>query len=215
MPSLPSRLGRGPSWTRGSWALVAPALLTLALAAPRSHAADAAWKVVSGEVRVVCPMTVGGSFEAKTGAIRGTVTLAPSAAVFGGEIAVDLGTLDTGIGLRDEHLQKTYLQVSRGAGYDHAVLSEIRLGDGGDPRSVQGKTRFAGTFLLHGTKATIGGPATVRQEGKTVRVEASFPVSVSAFGIEKPQYLGVGVKDQVNVSVSLVAQPSEGPETKP
>jgi len=103
--------------------------------------------------------------------------------------------------------------VERGPGYDRAVLSEIRLGDG-DPRGVQGKSRFTGTFLLHGTKAIVSGPATVRREGKTVRVEASFPVTVSALGIEKPQYLGVGVKDQVNVTVSLVAQPSEEPESK-
>jgi hypothetical protein len=37
-------------------------------------------------------------------------------------------------------------------------------------------------------------------------------VSVSEFGIEKPQYLGVGVTDQVTVKVSLLAQPSDGSE---
>jgi polyisoprenoid-binding protein YceI len=185
--------------------------LLLALAAPRALAADAAWRVASGEVRVVCPLTVGGSFEAKTDAIRGTVSLAASAVVFGGDLSVDLGTLDSGIGLRTEHLRGTYLEVGRGPGFDRAVLSEIRLGEG-DPRAVQGKTRFTGTFLVHGTKRPITGQATVRQDGRTVRVTASFPVSVSAFGIAKPQYLGVGVTDQVNVTVSLVAEPAEGPE---
>jgi polyisoprenoid-binding protein YceI len=186
--------------------------LLVALPATRALGADASWRVVRGDVRVVCPLTVGGSFEAKTGAIRGTVTLAPSAAVFGGDLSVDLGTLDTGIDLRNDHLRRKYLEVGRGDGFDHAVLSEIHLGEG-DPRGVQGKTHFTGTFLLHGTKRPIAGPATVRQEGGTVRVEASFPVTVSDFGIEKPQYLGVGVKDQVSVTVSLVAQPSAGPET--
>jgi len=37
-------------------------------------------------------------------------------------------------------------------------------------------------------------------------------VTVSEFGIAKPQYLGVGVKDEVKVTVSFVAQPSDGPE---
>jgi polyisoprenoid-binding protein YceI len=195
-----------------AWRSRALVALVFALAAPRGHAADAAsWSVVRGDVRVVCPLTVGGSFEAKTDAIRGTVTLAASATVFGGDLSVDLGTLDTGISLRNDHLRNKYLEVGRGPGFDRAVLSEIHLGDG-DPRGVQGKTHFSGTFLLHGTKRPIAGPATVRQEGKGVRVEASFPVTVSEFGIEKPQYLGVGVKDQVSVTVTFVAQPSAGSE---
>jgi polyisoprenoid-binding protein YceI len=184
--------------------------LQVALSAPGAFADDTAWRVVRGDVRVVCPLTVGGSFEAKTDAIRGTVTLGAPAAALGGEISVDLGTLDSGIGLRNEHLRSKYLEVGRGPGFDRAVLSEIRLGDG-DPRGALGKTHFSGAFLLHGTKKPVAGPATVRQEGKTVRVEATFPVTVSEFGIEKPQYLGVGVKDQVNVTVSLVAEPSAGP----
>ena len=183
--------------------------LLLALGATPAVAADASWRVVKGEVRVVCPMTVGGSFEAKADAIRGTVTLAPSATVFGGDLSVDLATLDTGIGLRNDHLRKTYLEIGRGAGFDRAVLSEIRLGEG-DPRAVRGKARFTGTFLLHGAKKAVAGQATVREEGRAFRVEASFPLKVTDFGIEKPQYLGVGVTEQVSVNVTLVAEPTEG-----
>jgi polyisoprenoid-binding protein YceI len=187
-------------------------VLVLALAAPLGYAADAsAWTVVRGDLRVECPLTIGGSFEARTNAIRGTLTLAPAAVVFGGDLSVALATLDTGIGLRNEHLRRKYLEVDRGPGFDQAVLSEISLGDG-DPRGVQGKTRFRGTLLLHGTKRPVAGEATVRRDGNAVRVEASFPVTVSEFGIEKPRYLGVGVTDQVTVNVSLVAQPSDGTE---
>jgi polyisoprenoid-binding protein YceI len=186
--------------------------LAFAVVAPLGHAADAsAWSVVRGDVRVVCPLTIGGSFEARTTAIQGTLTLAPSAVVFAGDLSVALATLDTGIGLRNEHLRRKYLEVDRGPGFDQAVLSGISFG-GVDPRGVQGKTRFSGTLLLHGTKRPIAGEATVRRDGGAVRVEASFPVSVSEFGIEKPQYLGVGVTDQVTVKVSLLAQPSDGSE---
>jgi polyisoprenoid-binding protein YceI len=156
-------------------------------------------------------MTVGGSFEAKTGAIRGTVTLGAPGAALGGDLSVDLVTLDTGIGLRNEHLRSRYLEVGRGEGFDRAVLSEVRLGVA-DARGFEGKTTFTGTLLLHGTKNPVAGQATVRREGKAVRVEASFPVTVSAFGIAKPQYLGVGVRDQVTVAVSLVAEPADAPE---
>jgi polyisoprenoid-binding protein YceI len=170
--------------------------------------ADSSWRVGKGEVRVVCPMTVGGSFEAKTGAIKGTVTTGAAGAPLGGELSVDLSTLDTGIALRNEHMKKNYLEVEKGQGFDHAVLSGIRLGEA-DPQAVQGKTAFTGRFLLHGTMQPVSGQATIRREGKDVRIEASFPVSISAFGIEKPQYLGVGVRDQVTVDVSLTASPAE------
>jgi polyisoprenoid-binding protein YceI len=181
-----------------------------AMATP-SFAAGSSWRVVSGEVRVECPMTVGGAFEAWTNAIEGTVTLAPSAVVFAGELSVDLRTLDTGIGLRDEHLKGRYLEVGRGPEFERAVLSEIRLGEG-DPLAVQGKARFTGTFRLHGTQRPIAGVAAVRRQEGAVRVEASFPVTVTEFGIARPEYLGVGVKDQVNVKVLLVARPLSAEE---
>ena len=195
---------------RAAWLL---ALLAVSPAV-RTLGADSSWRVARGDVRVACPMTVGGSFEAKTGAIQGTVTTGAAGAPLGGELSVDLATLDTGIGLRNEHLKKNYLEVERGQGFDHAVLSQIRLGDA-DPQAIQGKTAFTGTFLLHGTTKPVSGQATIRRDGKDVRIEASFPVSVSAFGIEKPQYLGVGVRDQVTVNVSLTASPAETAGAKP
>jgi polyisoprenoid-binding protein YceI len=185
--------------------------LLAAFSATGALGAGTSWRVVRGDVRVVCPMTVGGSFEANTGAIQGTVSLGEPRTALGGDLSVDLATLDTGIGLRNEHLRNMYLEVGRGQGFNRAVLSAIRLGVA-DPRGFEGKTTFAGTFLLHGTTKPVAGQATVRREGRDVRVEASFPVTVSAFGINKPQYLGVGVRDQVTVTVSLLAEPADAPE---
>jgi hypothetical protein len=189
------------------------AFLALLFAAVCSHgfAAEAvAWRVVHGDVRVVCPMTVGGSFEARTGAISGTLTPAAAAGAFTGDLSVELSTLDTGIGLRNEHLRNGYLEVGRGQGFERAVLSEIRLPDV-EPQGFEGKTRFTGTFAVHGIKRAIEGQAIIHHEGRAVRVEARFPVTVSQFGIAKPQYLGVGVRDQVDVLVTLLAEPSPGP----
>jgi polyisoprenoid-binding protein YceI len=193
---------------RFAWLLA----LLAALPAVRAIGSDSSWRVARGDVRVVCPMTVGGSFEAKTNAVQGTVTAGAPRALLGGELSVDLATLDTGIDLRNEHLRNKYLEVGRGQGFDHAVLSGIRLGEA-DPQGFEGKTPFTGTFLLHGTTRPVSGHATIRREGANVRVEATFPVSVSAFGIEEPRYLGVGVRDQVTVNVSLVAEPADTPGT--
>jgi polyisoprenoid-binding protein YceI len=190
----------------------AAAGLLVALGGSAVAGESLSWRVVQGDVRVACPLTVGGSFEAKTTSLTGTVTLAASqSAAFAGDLSVDLRTLDTGIDLRNHHLRDNYLEVEKGESFDRAILSHIHLGDV-DPGSFQGKTRFTGDFLLHGTKKTIEGEAEIRREGRAVRVEASFPIAVSDFGIAKPQYLGVGVKNEVKVMVTLLAEPTRGPE---
>lgn len=178
------------------------------LAASSAAAADGpAWRVTRGEVRAVCSITIGGRFEAKTTALSGTVTLSTrQPAVFAGRLAVDLRTLDTGISLRNHHLHDEYLEVDRGDGFAEAVLSNIHLGDV-DAESFRGHTTFKGSLALHGTERDVAGQAEVRRTGPGVRVEASFPVRLPDFGISSPQYLGVGVRDEVQVTVSLLAEP--------
>jgi polyisoprenoid-binding protein YceI len=181
-----------------------------AVLAGRLLAADGppAWRIARADVRVVCPLTVGGSFEARTSSLTGALgPPAGSPMTLGGEVAVDLKTLDTGIGLRNEHMRTEYLEVGKGQGFDTAVLSDIRLGDA-TSEGFQGRTRFTGTLLLHGTKKEIAGQADIRREGAGTRADASFPVVLADFGIATPRYLGVGVKNEVQVKVSLVAAPA-------
>jgi polyisoprenoid-binding protein YceI len=182
-------------------------LAACALGADTRAAADRAWKVTQGDVRVVCPMTVGGGFEARTRSLTGSVALAaPRPPSFSGALAVDLRTLETGIGLRDSHMREEYLQVGNGNGFETAVLSDIRLGDV-DPETFVGRTSFTGSFRLHGTTRPVAGKVEVHRSGSTVSLEASFPVNLPDFGIPKPRYLGVGVKDRVEVHVALKAAP--------
>ena len=76
----------------------------------------------SGDVQVRCRLTVGGSFNAVTAAIAGTLQdAAPSAACYEGELRVDLATLDTCIELRNSHLRDDYLEVERGPDFRQAV----------------------------------------------------------------------------------------------
>jgi hypothetical protein len=179
------------------------ALATL-IAGRAQIAEGSTWRVARGEVRVLCPLTVGGSFEAKTTSLTGALTPASThPAMLVGTLVVDVRTLDSGIGLRDEHLRNTYLEVGRGEGFDTAVLSNIDLG--GVTETFQGRTRFTAELLIHGVKKAVAGQAEVRREGPGVRVDAGFPVTLADFGIAKPRYLGVGVKDDVQVRVSLVA----------
>jgi polyisoprenoid-binding protein YceI len=181
----------------------APLPIALLLFIPASARAEAQWDVERGEVRVVCPLTVGGSFEAHTREVKGRLSLARShPTTLEGGLAVELRTLETGISLRDEHLREKYLEISRGEGYDKAALSNLVVGET-DPDTFQGRTPFTATLDLHGVSKTISGQAEVRRTGPSVRVEASFTLSLSQFGIPEPRYLGVGVKEDVQVKVLL------------
>lgn len=167
-----------------------------------AHAQSAAWRVGSGEVVVVCPLTVGGSFEARTSSVSGQLAVDPAqASRLTGELAVDLKTLDTGIGLRNTHMRENYLEVAKGDGFDRAVLSEIVLK--GEAATVTGATTFTATLLVHGTRKPVSGQAQISRTGADVRIEASFLVTLADFGISEPRYLGVGVKDQVHVKVKF------------
>jgi hypothetical protein len=185
------------------------ALLAGFVAVPAATAlpAEGPWSVSQADVRVLCPLTVGGSFEARTTSLVGTVVVATShPAAFVGDLAVDLRTLDTGIGMRNDHMREKYLEVGKGDGFESAVLSDIHLGEV-DAETFQGRTTFTGTLLLHGTRRGVTGPADVRRVGSSVRIEAAFPVTLADHGIPKPQYLGVGVKGEVQVKVSFAATP--------
>jgi hypothetical protein len=166
------------------------------MAADRLH-------VVGGDVTVVCPLTVGGSFEAKTKALSGDVGPAPQqAGGVGGALLVKLDTLETGISLRDRHLRETYLEVEKGKGYNVATLENIQV------EKADGKGTFKATLLLHGQKRQVAGTSVVHRRGDgTTHVDAEFPLKVSEFEIPKPTYLGVGVRDEIHVKVAFNASP--------
>jgi len=165
------------------------------------------WRLGGADVRIVVPVRPGGAFEAKTASLSGTLTLDASKPVLlKGEISVDLATIDTGIGLRNQHLREKYLEIARGRGFDQAVLSEIRLAQA-DGEGFQGETGFAGKLLLHGVSREVAGTAKIQRQGPEARVEASFPLTLTDFGIEPPEYLGVGVANKLLVKVRFTATP--------
>src|SRR4051795_414953 len=86
------------------------------------------YRVSGGEVTVVCPLTVGGSFEAKTKNVSGEVGSAPNASgTVPGAVKVDLQTLETGIGLRDRHMRENYLEVKKGPEFAVATIEGIKV----------------------------------------------------------------------------------------
>jgi len=176
-------------------------------------AAGTPWLPTQGRVRVTCPLTIGGSFEAKTTALRGSLTASASHPSYDGSLVVDLRTIDTGIRLRNDHLREKYLEVDKAPGYDTATLSEIDL-KGLSPDAPKGKGTFSGSFMLHGTRKTVGGPVEIREAGAGFLVKASFPVNLSDYNIPVPRYLGLGVKNTVQVEVTFLAAPEQASQLR-
>jgi polyisoprenoid-binding protein YceI len=176
-------------------------IIALVVAASPSYAD--AYKVAGAEVVVVCPLTVGGSFEARTKSVTGEVaaTAAEPGSV-SGALRVDLQTLETGIAVRDRHMRETYLEVGKGPEFAVATFEQIRVD------KLDGKSTFRGTLQLHGQRQEVTGTADLQQRDGRIRVQAQFPIKVSSFQIPKPTYLGVGVKDEIQVKVVLTVEPS-------
>lgn len=173
---------------------------------PLTSWAQEALQVTGGAVTVVCPMTIGGSFEAKTTAVTGSVTPMNGGALKG-TLAVELIKLETGISLRDRHLRQNYLEVQKGPEFSVARLDNIKV------ERLPGKTTFKGTLTLHGQQREVTGTADVHQDGKGYRVEANFPLLISSFQIPEPKYLGVGVQDEITIKVNLTALPAAAATT--
>ena len=187
-------------------------LAALVLVGARTASGADSWSVVSGDVQVRCRLTVGGSFDAVTAALSGRLRrAAPEAASYTGELRVDLTALDTGIGLRNEHLRNGYLEIERGPDFRHAVLSGIMLDEPPPGDDGRYETGFSGTLLLHGVRRTVAGEAELRRRNGRLRVEATFSLSLTAFDIPPPRYLGVGVRDMVEIAVALDATGGESP----
>jgi polyisoprenoid-binding protein YceI len=198
----------GSGCSRRHRAPAAAALLLAAFSPTVSRAADAAgWSIQNGDVRISVPLRPGGAFEAKTSAMLGRVRASGSRPVLlTGEIAVDLTTIDTGIDLRNRHLRENYLQVAKGPGFDKAVLSEIRVPEASG-EAFRGRSAFTATLLLHGVKAAVSGACEIKADGNGVRVEASFALALRDFGIEPPEYMGVGVGNKLLVKLAFSAVP--------
>lgn len=176
-------------------------LLVIVLAAPVS--AQQAWQIDSGDVRVRCPLTVGGSFTATTTDIAGALT-ARGGPSLDGVLRVDLRTLDTGIDLRNRHMRDNYLEVARGEAFAYAELHDVEL-PGSDATRASGKVAFRGNLRLHDVTRIVEGEAELTRDGGRLRVVARFPVRLDAHDVPPPRYLGVGVRDEVRVEVRFEA----------
>ena len=183
---------------------IATILFSTVLVTASAANAQETFSITAGKISVVCSLTVGGSFEARSKSLSGELSVPPAdgaTVAVQGTFHVDFQTLETGIGLRDRHMRRDYLQVDKGEDFSTATFSDLRI------EKLDGKTTFTGTLRLHGQSRQISGTAELQRRDGSIRVEARFPLRMSEFQIPIPAYLGVGVRDEMQASVTLTAVP--------
>lgn len=125
-----------------------------------------------------------GSFKGKTSDVKGFATKKGDE-VTATNIVVDLRNLKTGVTLRDKHTKK-YLETDK---HPQAVLVSA-TGKGG---------KGTGIIKIKGVEKNIAG--TYKISGNVLN--ATFPLTLSDFGITGIKYMGIGVEDQVKVQISV------------
>jgi polyisoprenoid-binding protein YceI len=111
-----------------------------------------------------------------------------------------LNDLDTGIGLRDEHMKEEFLQVKK---FPTALLKidNIILPNGFEAKPSDIKDQaFEGKLFLHGKEQKVAGTFSLNE---ALELVAKFNIKLTDFGISIPNYLGVVVADTVAIDTKI------------
>ena len=135
---------------------------------------------------------------------KGKLQLAPRGKP-GGELFFALGTIDTGINLRNEHMKKKYLDT---AAFPLAKLDNLTVAL---PPARKGeafefeKIPFQGRLSLHGVTQPIKGFVDLKRNGLQLKINARFDIKISDFKIDIPTFAGITVTDEVQVHIQADA----------
>ena len=120
-----------------------------------------------------------------------------------GDLTFDMTSLNSGIGMRDEHMKEKYLEVEK---YPQAKLhlTEVTL-----PAKWSAKTpvvkeaAFRGELTMHGQTKPVSGKFDLDGDASSLSAKADFEINIAEFGVEIPKYLGITVKNEVPVELTL------------
>ncbi|MCA9752224.1 MAG: YceI family protein [Gemmatimonadetes bacterium] len=182
------------------------------IAAPAAAAGERTWNVVGGAepTEVVfhskAPME---SFEGKTREVAGTVTLDPDdVAAVAIDVTVDMVSLDTGIGLRNQHMRENHLETDE---FPVATFTGGEIAQGGGPLAAGSPLELSltGDLTIHGVTQQITVPITLALDADgALRLSAEFPVELADYEISRPGFLVMKLGETQRVEVTLRAVPA-------
>ncbi|MEN0067326.1 MAG: YceI family protein [Myxococcota bacterium] len=112
---------------------------------------------------------------------------------------VPMDTVETGIGLRDQHMREKYVET---ATYPNVVLTlakdHIQWPEAG---TVNGEV--TAKFEAHGVELDVPVKYSIKRSKDLYKIKASFPFDTTKHGIEIPTYLGVTIKPAMTADVTV------------
>lgn len=162
------------------------------------------------EVSFVAKLNVGGSINGKTdpeylktdpNPLTGNLKI--SNTKIEGSTSFKMAAFDTGIGMRTRHMKENYLEVAK---YPEAklTLEPITLpADFAKEAASQDGIPFKGKLNMHGKEGEVSGTLKAQKNKNDWDLSYNFPIDIKKFGIEIPKYMGVTVKDIVDVNVQV------------
>jgi polyisoprenoid-binding protein YceI len=112
---------------------------------------------------------------------------------------VDLTTLDTGIGLRNRHMQDNYLETDE---FRYAVFSG-RLDSVQKDQSGSYKAAALGTFKIHGIEKPLRVHVAVSKNEKTSIAEAKFTIVLTDYNIKVPKLMFMKIDENMEIHVKV------------
>lgn len=153
-----------------------------------------------------------------TSSVSGTVQADPAnVASTRATVSMSVPSLRTGVDLRDEHLRgASWLDAAR---FPNASFELVRVdGTGALAPNANQTVRIVGRLSLHGVTREVSTTARVRfmpwtaelgatpgVDGDVLRVQSSFTVRLTDFGVSVPTLVRLKVSNEIQVSVDLRA----------
>lgn len=121
---------------------------------------------------------------------------------------VDLGSLDTGIGLRNRHMRDNYLETDRFpfASFEGRVTALEKEGPGGYRAAARG------TLAIHGVEREREIECTAAPSGEALRVQCAFTVVLSDHDIPIPKLMFMKIDEVMELDLDLFLIPAKGGE---
>ena len=119
------------------------------------------------------------------------------------EAVVPVGSLKTGIKLRDEHMRKYIFETSDGQAPDVRFSAD----NAECPKNGAGYAcNTSGNLAIRGTARPFTIELKVARNGEGFHITGEGKLALSAYGIDRPSQFGVRTEDEVKIHLDLKAR---------
>ena len=160
----------------------------------------------------------------KTGEITGYIELDPAdiSGTSNARLEVDLASLKTGIGLRDNHMRDQYLEVEKFPTATFVLTEVKKAGKNSLQYNVPLDLTLIGDFTVHGVTRQVEVTATAeylkesdetkaRLPGDLLHITATFDVYLTEHDIKRPKFVILKLDDRQKIDLDFFASTAVPP----